>query len=305
LYGFGLVDAEAAVSVAREWESYDRERFVTRASGIIDLPIDDEQEEAAISTILIGAQEDLIVENVVVYLDVQAFSRGHLEVILTSPSGTQSVLLPGSRPENTQLDDEKIWKLRTVRHWGETASGQWTLSVQDVKDGDVAECIDLPLSVEVENFDFDWGCYQYENSGLCGNATFPDDDVFTASNTPTTSPSDMPSTSPTSTPGRRLDEFESGLTALEDESGLTALDACCACGGGIDTNAFEDIFQKWRVVIFGHEEGSKSSKKGGKKGKKGGKNGKKAGKKGKVQKKKAKKVGKRPKMGKRRGRPEN
>ena len=122
-YGFGLVDASAAVAAARGWVNYGIERSLTAESGQIQQPVRANPTASTASPMNIG--QDIVVESVVVYIDLIHTSRGHLEITLTSPSGTKSVLAPGQRPENTQLPSNAPWKLMTVANWGESSAGQW------------------------------------------------------------------------------------------------------------------------------------------------------------------------------------
>jgi subtilisin-like proprotein convertase family protein len=80
---------------------------------------------------------DFLVESVDAFIDLRHFSRGDMEIILTFPQGTESIFHPGRRrPENTLLDDDQRWNLLTVRSWGESARGNWTLVIRDISAGD-------------------------------------------------------------------------------------------------------------------------------------------------------------------------
>jgi subtilisin family serine protease len=141
-YGFGVVDAEAAVDRARRWRNYGKERFVSVESGRnLSIPIIDSGTSTVVSSLRV--ETNLTVESVVVYLNLVDSSRGHLRITLVSPSGAESVLTPGQRPENEQVGHER-WKLMTVRSWGEGSIGNWTLFITDVEPGDVSACVDLP-----------------------------------------------------------------------------------------------------------------------------------------------------------------
>ena len=63
-------------------------------------------------------------------------SRGDLEIELTSPFGTLSVLLQ-PRPYDNQPGKYVDWHFMSVMFWGENPTGQWTLSIQtgDINDG--------------------------------------------------------------------------------------------------------------------------------------------------------------------------
>ena len=61
-----------------------------------------------------GGEPDIALESVVVYLDLAHASRGDLQIVLTSPQGTASILAPSKRPENTILNSDQRWKVRNV-----------------------------------------------------------------------------------------------------------------------------------------------------------------------------------------------
>ena len=55
--------------------------------------------------------------------------RGDIQVLLTSPQQTSSVLLPFRRHDFVNADGYSAWAFMSVRHWGENPLGQWTLGV--------------------------------------------------------------------------------------------------------------------------------------------------------------------------------
>ena len=134
LYGFGVIDANAAVTAAQAWEFYSSEVQLLAESGPIDLAIP-EYPDGPVSSIVSLDASNVSAESVIVYLDITHSSRGDLDVILISPSGTESLVHPGQRPENTPADES--WKLMTVRNWNEPANGDWTLRIIDQSAGDL------------------------------------------------------------------------------------------------------------------------------------------------------------------------
>ena len=160
LHGFGLVDAATAVEAAATWVNFGAEHMTCAASGNISLPI---VEGGGVVASTVTVNGILTVESVMVYLDVQSSSRGNLEINLTSPAGTESVLTPGGRPENIQLPSRQAWKLMTLRSWGERSDGNWTIRIADTKPGDVSSCVDVPLDDDwyyLESLD----CRRFYNS---------------------------------------------------------------------------------------------------------------------------------------------
>jgi subtilisin-like proprotein convertase family protein len=292
LYGFGIIDANAAVSAARLWDLYGPEKMLIGDSGTLNLPIYDDPSLSTISTVAVtsSGENDIVVENVEVYLDVQHFSRGHLEVVLTSPSGTTSILLPGKRPENTQLDDGEVWKLLTVRLWGESAEGTWTLEVTDQKNGDAMDCSDLPWAIS--HFNEYWDCTRMEAESYCEDKSsafdmflIQDGHSQDAQNACCICGGGEARDSGGGCADLRfavtddlgwswgcehfewygycengsMNKYFDIFTDQDETSRLIASGACCACGGGIDTTYFVDQLRRWRIVIYGHQQTSRTS----------------------------------------------
>ena len=146
VYGFGLVDAAAAVALARNWTNWMPEQQIMVESGAVDLAIADDPLQTTTSTITVSDEHaNVTAESVVVYLDLFHGTRGDLKIKLISPAGTESLLAPSKRPENTQLGGEQRWKLMTVRNWGESPVGEWTLTMVDEEEGIMEDCADFPF----------------------------------------------------------------------------------------------------------------------------------------------------------------
>jgi subtilisin family serine protease len=230
LYGFGIVDAEAAVQAAESWELYTAEKMVVGESEILNEPISDNPNTPVGSSITVTPLVDnFIAEGVAVYVDMEHFSRGDLEIMLTSPQGTVSMLHPGQRPENTQLDEDERWKFLTVRSWGESAIGDWSLSIVDLKAGDVAECASAAWAYEPDSAT-SITCHKLELLQYCSESVLD--------------------------PLDKLDTGSFNLLFGHVDNDRTAAEACCACGGGINTNDVVDQLRQWRIVVYGREFGS-------------------------------------------------
>ncbi|MEP3479703.1 MAG: S8 family serine peptidase [Fuerstiella sp.] len=134
-YGFGNIDAAAAVDLALngtllgEEESFEAPRVIANQA-IAD-------NGAAVTSSYTVAADDGIdnLEYVEVVFNATHEFIGDLEVILTSPSGTESVLAEVRATDaGTSYPD---WTFTTNRNWGEDSTGTWTLSVRDGADLDV------------------------------------------------------------------------------------------------------------------------------------------------------------------------
>ena len=61
-------------------------------------------------------------------LEHRGARRGNVKITLTSPSGTESILLPRRRKDFVNTGTLS-WSFMSVLHWGENPVGQWTLTV--------------------------------------------------------------------------------------------------------------------------------------------------------------------------------
>ena len=139
-YGFGLVDANAAIAAARSWTPVGPETAVEgTASPAKSIP--DDSQTGVTSTITLGAgQPDVRVEYVEVYFTAPHPRWSDLEVTLTAPSGTQSVLATSSTTfGSSTASGYDNWRFGTARDLGESSRGTWTLHVRDLVPGDVGE----------------------------------------------------------------------------------------------------------------------------------------------------------------------
>ena len=116
----------------------------------------------------------------------------------------------------------------TVRCWGESAGGEWTLSLVDEAAGDVSDCVDVPdWALKVREGFVD--CAFLEMSGACEDGG----------------------------QGPEFGDIFGGLTGLSDpeladENGVTPDVACCACGGGTNASDVADMLKSWRMIVYGH-----------------------------------------------------
>jgi len=128
-YGAGLVDAAAAVSSAENWSPLSGATHVAVSRARLGLGIPDAAPSGAMVDFDLSAQRELRVEHVEVVVSARHGRRGDLRFTLTSPSGMVTVIGP------RRLDGGRNfarWPFRTVRHWGESSRGVWSLRVEDV-----------------------------------------------------------------------------------------------------------------------------------------------------------------------------
>ncbi|XP_031959513.1 neuroendocrine convertase 2 isoform X1 [Corvus cornix cornix] len=132
LFGYGVLDAGAMVKMAKDWKTVP-ERFHC-VGGSIQEPEKIPPTGKLVLTLTTDACEGK--ENFVRYLEhvqavitVNSTRRGDLNINMTSPMGTKSILLSW-RPRD---DDSKVgfdkWPFMTTHTWGEDPRGTWALEI--------------------------------------------------------------------------------------------------------------------------------------------------------------------------------
>ena len=141
-YGFGMVDAAAAVELAKEWKNVPPLESTTAESGSIITRVPDApasgRPTTVTGTLTVDSEIDFI-EFVEINASFWHVSFRDLDIELVSPSGQVSKLAE-SFDTLTDADDETdfitlLGNLRfgSAKHLGEDPNGQWQLRVTDVK----------------------------------------------------------------------------------------------------------------------------------------------------------------------------
>ena len=126
-YGFGLVDAKAAVDLAEEWVNLPPREEDTVVKEEFN-PIHQKEIRGSFSV-----ESDInFIEYVDVMMDFRIGSVSDLSVELISPSGTKSTLaVPGVQVSRGypywSSNKPQPWRFGSSRHLGEQASGKWHL----------------------------------------------------------------------------------------------------------------------------------------------------------------------------------
>jgi subtilisin-like proprotein convertase family protein/subtilisin family serine protease len=129
-YGFGLVDIDAAISMANGYSvnlgTYQSESTISAPNSSIP----DNSSTGVSDTI--NLTSSLIIESVSIKINVTHNSTGDIGIELTSPSGMKSILL---NINNSMLmgSDSNLTNLTLLSNafYGESATGNWTLKVID------------------------------------------------------------------------------------------------------------------------------------------------------------------------------
>ena len=131
-YGGGLINAQAAVNLAAGWTNLGPQSTHQIAQTGLAVPIPDGSPTGVTRTFSVPGTVLMRVEHVTLRVAATHGRRGDLNVTLTSPSGTPSRLFVSHAGDsNLNLD----CTFSSIRHWGENAAGNWTLSVTDLTAG--------------------------------------------------------------------------------------------------------------------------------------------------------------------------
>ena len=142
-YGFGRIDAAAAVTAAESWINVGEE--IHSFSGVVTVnsSIPDNSTTGLVSTF--NVTDDIKLEYVEAVVNITHAGRGDLKITLTSPDGTDSVL--ADVRTNDPGSDYTNWIFTSTRHWDESSQGDWTLTVQDLTTGQTGTLDDWELKL--------------------------------------------------------------------------------------------------------------------------------------------------------------
>jgi subtilisin-like proprotein convertase family protein len=147
-YGFGMIDARAAVRLAESWAgqaSKANEQQLAAGSEALAQVIAPGQ----VSTFALNMPAGVLVEHVEVDVHSQVGRLGDMTVTLISPGGTRSVLLDRAGKAPGSADDEQgnprsgefKYGFMSTHHRGERSVGEWQLEVSNAGNG-------LPLTLD-------------------------------------------------------------------------------------------------------------------------------------------------------------
>lgn len=136
-FGFGVVDAAAAVAMAKTWTPLQSLSSVTSGPITVNQPLPDGVATGVTSSVTFT--QGLHVEHAEVNFQSNIASGGDLQITLISPNGTRSVLAAERVNDTTNglaggtpiADYTAGWTFTTDEDWGENSAGTWTLQVAD------------------------------------------------------------------------------------------------------------------------------------------------------------------------------
>lgn len=141
-FGFGALDASAAVSLASSWTLVGPALLHDTGAQAVNLPIPDNNATGLTRTVNVASA--MVVESVEVVLNADHNYVGDLQIELTSPNGTVSLL---AKKRLDSQDDLVNYVFTTVRCWGEDAAGTWTVKIADLGANVAGTWIDFSLRI--------------------------------------------------------------------------------------------------------------------------------------------------------------
>lgn len=141
-YGFGAIDADAAVALAQTWVNFPAEQ--TASSGVVSVSQTIPDNNTTGIDRIVNIPTDIIIESVELKMNISHNNVGDLDIKLTSPSG-QGSQLTKVRSDGTNNYSNFIFT--SMRHWGESSQGDWTVHVSDEDAGTTGTWTNFTLTV--------------------------------------------------------------------------------------------------------------------------------------------------------------
>ncbi len=143
-YGAGLINAQAAIALAtNHWQNLSPQIHISTQTNL-STAIPDNNSNGVTCVFNTTALPALRVEHVTVTVNILHPYRGDLAITLTSPSGMKSRLAEKHDDPN---DNYASWTFMSVRHWGETSSGTWSVNIADLAAGDTGTVTSIQLDI--------------------------------------------------------------------------------------------------------------------------------------------------------------
>ncbi|VAW47194.1 hypothetical protein MNBD_GAMMA03-1519 [hydrothermal vent metagenome] len=132
-YGFGVVNAEAAVLLAKSWTNLGEEKIISTPVKQVNKEIGDNNNIPVTSTLNVASSGISNIE----FIEIQFSADDHdysgdLEITLINlTTGTSSRLAETHGCKNDSCLPYRNWRFGSTRHLGESADGDWQLVVKD------------------------------------------------------------------------------------------------------------------------------------------------------------------------------
>ncbi|KAG0638631.1 peptidase S8/S53 domain-containing protein [Tuber brumale] len=158
-YGYGKIDAWAIVHAAKDHKLVKPQAWYNSPVVAVNATIP-EGTQGLQTQIKVTAEEARNanlgrLEHVTVTMNAAHSQRGDMSVDLISPKGIVSHIATTRKPD-TSKNGYKDWTFMSVKHWGEEATGTWTIIIKDtVVNEQTGSLIDWSLTLWGEAIDAD------------------------------------------------------------------------------------------------------------------------------------------------------
>jgi len=150
-YGYGMVNAYNAVRMAEVWSLFEPEAAtsaneVTVTSDTVvlgGLPVPDNSTTGVSFTLTVN--EDISIEHVALTLDITSARIGDLSIMLTSPDGTEVVVVQAANAVFNQVDGTWVYGIESLR--GELSAGIWTVQIIDLRSNNLSSVSSASLEI--------------------------------------------------------------------------------------------------------------------------------------------------------------
>ena len=163
-YGFGMVDATAAVNLAENWTLLGPEENISTPLYTPSVNIPPSGTPLSFSHTV----TDLLnIESVELFMDIDHQDPEDLIITLTSPSGYTSILADTNPADYGNM---RYHDMVSMHHYGELSAGTWTVNVLDVDStGSTGTVNDWQLVFHGTEADADGDGWTNEEENLCGS----------------------------------------------------------------------------------------------------------------------------------------
>ncbi|OUC48810.1 convertase P-domain protein [Trichinella nativa] len=133
-FGYGILNAEKLIRLGKKWKTVPTQHVCTFVYEMPDPILLNGQFLKNITINVNGCPQGAPVrylEHVQLVMSVQFSRRGDLRIRITSPSGTESELLPPRLNDGSDGGFIK-WPFMSVQQWGENPEGKWIVTLENV-----------------------------------------------------------------------------------------------------------------------------------------------------------------------------
>lgn len=141
-YGFGAVDADAATQLAQVWTNFGPEQETSSGTVAVSQSIPDNDTNGLSRTVNIPT--DFIIESVELKMNVSHNNVGDLYIKINSPSGIGSIV---AKQRGDPTNNYNNFIFTSMRHWGESSQGDWTIDIQDQSGGTTGTWTNFTLTI--------------------------------------------------------------------------------------------------------------------------------------------------------------